>query len=198
MVTLSKMPLRVPTTSEAGKASRASWAEAALDALTEGGVEAVAVEPIARRLGVTKGSFYWHFENREALLAAALDLWEARGTTAIIAELSAIPSPSDRLRALFRRVSDVAKSAPSHAALASAREPLVHRTLARVATARLSFLTDCYARSGSAPKLARRRALLAYAAYLGLMQVLRESPGELGTAGERDAYTAHVIATLVP
>ena len=45
----------------------ANWAEAALDAIAENGIEAVAVEPLARRLGVTKGSFYWHFTHREAL-----------------------------------------------------------------------------------------------------------------------------------
>jgi AcrR family transcriptional regulator len=189
---------RPPITPEAARASKESWAEAALRALTEGGVEAVAVEPLARGLGVTKGSFYWHFENREALLVAALELWEARGTTAIVDELSAIASPAERLRSLFRRVSDVAKGAPSHAALASSHEPLVQRTLKRVATTRLSFLTECYEQLGLSPKPARRRALLAYAAYLGIMQVIRESPGELGTAADRDAYTAHVIETLVP
>jgi AcrR family transcriptional regulator len=180
------------------QASRESWALAALQALSEGGVPAVAVEPIARSLGVTKGSFYWHFENREALLAAAVELWEARGTTAIIAELEAIDAPADRLRALFRRVSDVSKGAPSHAALSSASEPIVRKALKRVAAARLAFLTTCYSDLGLSPALARRRALLAYAAYLGIMQVLRDSPGELGTAAERAAYTDHVIETLVP
>ena len=48
------------------------WAEAALDAMAQGGLNAVAVEPIARQLGVTKGSFYWHFTNRGSLVAAAL------------------------------------------------------------------------------------------------------------------------------
>ena len=40
------------------------WARAALEAIAEDGVTAVAVEPLARSLGVTKGSFYWHFANR--------------------------------------------------------------------------------------------------------------------------------------
>ena len=47
------------------------WAQAALDLIAEQGVSAVAVEPLARRLGVTKGSFYWHFPSRDALLQAA-------------------------------------------------------------------------------------------------------------------------------
>ncbi|WP_412543871.1 TetR/AcrR family transcriptional regulator [Longispora sp. K20-0274] len=51
------------------------WAEAALLAFAEGGLAAVAVEPIATRLGATKGSFYWHFPHRDALVVAALALW---------------------------------------------------------------------------------------------------------------------------
>ena len=67
----------------AGKAERQGrltaddWAQAALDLISEQGVAAVAVEPLARRLGVTKGSFYWHFPSRDALLQAALERWEA-------------------------------------------------------------------------------------------------------------------------
>ena len=52
------------------------WAQAALDLIAEQGVAAVAVEPLARRLRVTKGSFYWHFPSRDALLQAALERWE--------------------------------------------------------------------------------------------------------------------------
>src|SRR3546814_18257468 len=44
-----------------GRLSAEDWAQAALDLIAEHGVAAVAVEPLARRLGVTKGSFYWHF-----------------------------------------------------------------------------------------------------------------------------------------
>ena len=61
-----------------------AWAAAALDAMAAGGLDAVAVEPLARRLNVTKGSFYWHFPNREALLKAALALWEQRETVDVV------------------------------------------------------------------------------------------------------------------
>jgi AcrR family transcriptional regulator len=52
--------------------SKADWTEAALDALAGDGLSNVAVEPLARRLGATKGSFYWHFANRAELIAATL------------------------------------------------------------------------------------------------------------------------------
>src|SRR5690606_7033358 len=70
-------PANPPATSSRGaRLSAADWAQAALDVIAEQGVSAVAVEPLARRLGVTKGSFYWHFPSRDALLQAALERWE--------------------------------------------------------------------------------------------------------------------------
>lgn len=56
--------------------SRADWLKAARLALRRGGVEAVRVEKLARTLRVTKGSFYWHFTNRDALLEQLLVEWE--------------------------------------------------------------------------------------------------------------------------
>src|SRR5919206_39282 len=55
---------------------RASWIEEGLRALAAGGPEAVRVEALAQKLGVTKGGFYWHFDDRRALLAEMLDTWE--------------------------------------------------------------------------------------------------------------------------
>jgi AcrR family transcriptional regulator len=55
---------------------RSTWVEAGLKALSAGGPDAVRVEALARRLGVTKGGFYWHFDDRGALLEEMLDAWE--------------------------------------------------------------------------------------------------------------------------
>ena len=82
--------------------SRDDWAGAALDALS-GGLGAVAVEPLAARLGATKGSFYWHFRNRDELIAAALQL--GGSTTAVIERLEAGNGTArQRLRELFSLV----------------------------------------------------------------------------------------------
>ena len=55
---------------------RGSWIGKGLQALAEGGPDAVRIEPLARELGVTKGGFYWHFDGRRALLEEMLDAWE--------------------------------------------------------------------------------------------------------------------------
>jgi AcrR family transcriptional regulator len=71
------------------KLDRQAWIGAGLAMLAEGGVDAVRVERLARVLKVTKGSFYWHFKDRPALLAALLEAWQAEATTAIIARVEA-------------------------------------------------------------------------------------------------------------
>src|SRR5688572_16746205 len=78
--------------------SREDWTHAALVAIAEGGTAAVAVEPLAARLGATKGSFYWHFRSRGELLAAALATWEREATDEIIARLADLADPVERLR----------------------------------------------------------------------------------------------------
>ncbi len=55
---------------------RSSWVDEGLRALAAGGPDAVRIEPLAKALGVTKGGFYWHFEDRRALLDEMLDTWE--------------------------------------------------------------------------------------------------------------------------
>ena len=69
---------RARAAAEKSKATRldaAAWVAAAFDALADGGIDAVRVEPLAKALGITKGSFYWHFADRRALLDAMLDAW---------------------------------------------------------------------------------------------------------------------------
>ncbi|GAM98111.1 transcriptional regulator, TetR family [alpha proteobacterium U9-1i] len=57
-----------------------AWVEAAMDALAEGGVDAIRVDRLAKKLGVTRGSFYWHFKDHDALLRAVLRDWRRRAT----------------------------------------------------------------------------------------------------------------------
>ena len=78
------------------------WTEAALETLARGGLAAVAVEPLAKSLGTTKGSFYWHFADRNALLEATLELWERRDTDRVLASIDESQDVATRLRKLLR------------------------------------------------------------------------------------------------
>ena len=86
----------------AGRLSADDWSAAALQQIGEQGVPALAVEPLARRLGVTKGSFYWHFPTRDALLQAALDRWEQYEQTQLFDRLDSVDDPRARLQQLFQ------------------------------------------------------------------------------------------------
>ncbi len=174
----------------------ADWAEAALSALAGGGLAAVAVEPLAKELGTTKGSFYWHFADRGALLEAALDLWEREDTDRVIAAIDESQDVLTRLRGLLRAafVSVVDGSAGrvgtvELALQASAAHPSVARTLERVTQRRLALLARLFAELGLPRAAARDRALLAYTAFLGHAQLAHATPGLL--PGGR-AFTRHV------
>jgi AcrR family transcriptional regulator len=64
--------------------SRQDWIDAAIDRLVNKGVDAVRVEPLAAEIGVSRGSFYWHFKSRRELLDAILDSWRERQTRRIM------------------------------------------------------------------------------------------------------------------
>jgi AcrR family transcriptional regulator len=169
--------------------SAEDWTAAAVEALAAGGVAAVAVEPIAARLGATKGSFYWHFGGRDALLEAALARWERSGTDDVITLVEAEADAASRLRTLMA----VAIGGDDSVELAlqpSAGHPLVAPVLARVTARRLDYLTALFVEVGFPAEQARQRSLLAYTAYLGHAQ-LRHATPELAPSG-----TAYVDAAI--
>src|SRR5712691_850351 len=179
--------------------TRDDWADAALAAIAEGGLAAVAVEPLAVRLGTTKGSFYWHFANRQALLQAALARWEEQTTTAVISEVSSAPDDAvGQLRLLITRVIGMAEQDPiGPALLSTARHPAVAPVLDRVTRARIGVIVALFEKLGFPPAEARSRALLAYSAYLGHAQIAHSTAELLPrTRDERRAYLDHAIRTL--
>jgi len=174
------------------------WARTALAALADDGVAAVAVEPLAARLGTTKGSFYWHFPNRDALVEAALALWEREHTDGPIAEVDAEPDPAQRLRALFASVTEHALHDRTEVhLLAAADHPLVAPAMARVVSRRLVYLAAQFTALGLSEDEARRRSLLAYSAYLGHAQLAAHVPGVLADATD-SSYLDSVMNALLP
>lgn len=175
------------------------WAQAALELIAEQGVQAVAVEPLARRLGVTKGSFYWHFPSRDSLLHAALERWESFEQDGVFAKLESMPDPRERLSALFHVAAHEVKQHLVYTALLKARDnPIVQPVLDRVSQRRFDYLVAAFRHAGLSPTDALQRARLTYAAYIGFQQLpLLQREPRMGH-GEFEAYLAHMTQTLIP
>jgi AcrR family transcriptional regulator len=175
----------------------ADWARAALDAIGEQGLAGVAVEPLAARLGATKGSFYWHFANRDALVSAALALWDETHTEGIIRAVEAEPDPAGRLRALFTGVTRSPLAPVEVNLLAAADHPLVAPVMRRAVARRVGYVTSLFTELGFEPGEATRRALLAYSAYLGHVEIVVRMRDTLPPRGpDLDAYLDTVLEAL--
>jgi AcrR family transcriptional regulator len=195
------MPMLHAVTSNAERTrlSTADWELGALDLIAAHGVGAVTVESLAKQLGVTKGSFYWHFPTREALLKAAFDRWEKRSTDEFIEEIAPIADPRARLRELFRRTGHEAKSHAIYSALLRALDhPLVRPVMARVTQQRMDFLVEAYRQIGMNDQTAVYRARLAYAAYVGFLQLTLQGGMPRLEHDEMEVYVEHVIEALIP
>ena len=180
----------------ADRLDRDAWIDAGLDALEQGGVAAIAVVPLARALGVTRGSFYWHFASREELLAAVVARWERDHGDAVLDALEQLADPRARLTELLTRA--VTKQPSFFIALLDAAdaEPLVAAALERTAERRRATIARACRQLGMTPAAARHHARLCYAAYVGLAHDARGARGE--SPARREAFARHVVAALVP
>ena len=141
------------------------WITAGLEVLVESGEAAVKILPIAKRLGVTRGSFYWHFASREALLGRLLDAWERKNTRALVHAAVTPGKLIDRYIALSRLWlgrSDFDPPLDMAVREWSRRDPAVLEKLRAADEQRLDALTEMIAPEGHAPAMARCRARTLY------------------------------------
>lgn len=175
------------------------WAQAALDAMAVKGLDAVAVEPLARQLGVTKGSFYWHFANRDALLNAALERWEQDETELVLSRVDAVADPYERIVALFKQANSSYRSGRLYLALAAAADhPAVNAIVERVSQRRLNYLFDCYRSLGMSEREAGHWSRFAYATFVGNLQIRRDVPDAIPEGAAFAEYLKLMIKTLIP
>ena len=175
----------------------ADWEEAALQAIAARGLDALSIPDLARALGVTKGSFYWHFHSLQALVAAALRRWEAMDKEALD-EVRPIKDPRARLEALFVQSMQKREAHALYVALGLSSDPAVAAAVRRVSNRRLAFLVQAYRQLRLTAAQARTRSLLAYAAYVGALHLRRQRAPGLATDRHLAAYVAHAVKTLIP
>ena len=171
--------------------------KAAARRLVSGGSEAVAIEPLARDVGVTKGSFYWHFRDRPALLVALLADWEDRATVPLLDRLKRMGGgPADRLAALMATVAAEGGGSLDPAMRAWAQnDSRAAASVGRVDAARLAYIAGEFRALGFAPAAAWTRARLLYLHLLG-EHALVFGPDD-SSVEERLGEARRVLALLI-
>jgi AcrR family transcriptional regulator len=162
-----------------GRLTQADWVEGALHAFAEGGLPALGVEALAERLGVTKGSFYWHFRDTEELLRAVIQRWEELAVDHVMGDLAALTHPCDVLRRIIENTVTIEQ--PQRrlryrvevvAAALAEWHPVVRPAYVRITERRLNGLCMLYLATGLAPDDATRLGRIAYMTLLGVYPVL--------------------------
>lgn len=171
--------------------------QAALDEIEAAGVQAMAVQSVARRLGVSKGGFYHHFKDRQTLLQAALALWEQQFVTDLAARFDAIADPRERLYALLHHAAVEMEPTVIVRLMAADTDPDVADALARAADGRLTLLRRTFRELGLSRARASHRAVLAYSAYLGLAQLRTQAPQALTPPAHLRSYLRDFEGTLL-
>jgi AcrR family transcriptional regulator len=163
---------------DAERRSRDDWIVAGLASLGEVGVDKLRVDQIAAALGVTKGSFYWHFKDRDELLAAMVAGWETLSTENVIGQVDALGlGPHARALKLWKMTA----SGPGiEAELAirdwARRNDSVATRVRQVDDRRLRYLESLLAELGVPQPEIPARSLLVYSLLIGDYLIATSQP----------------------
>lgn len=163
------MEAKTTTAERREKASREDWLLATLDVLRERGIEGVKVVSIARRLGLTSGSFYWHFKNLRDLLDSVLLYWEETLTGHIIQDARQFQGPpEERIRLLMHQVIQEDASRPDGAIAVWAKsDPDAAQCFKRAMERRFEFSAWLFSEAGFAPADAETRGRMMVMTLMG-------------------------------
>jgi AcrR family transcriptional regulator len=150
-----------------GRLTAQDWIDFALKVLAREGFDALKADVLARRLGVSRGSFYWHFAGLGEFHARVIGHWRQMATEAIIADLERHDSREQRLDVLLRRA--FGHDAPLEVRMRAWADGNgeAARVLGDIDRRRRAYIERLLVEAGIAPSLAATRAQLLYWAYLG-------------------------------
>lgn len=175
-----------PPPDPATRGSEDLWLNAAYEVLVTAGVDAVKVMPLAQMLGLSRTSFYWHFKDREALLAALLDRWEAQNTGNLVARTEAYAeSINEALYNLFDcwLTRDLFDSRLDFAIRNWALgDPAIKAKLQRTDETRITAIRAMFARFGYDPEQADTRAHTVYYTQIGYISMMVAEPRDIRIA----------------
>lgn len=157
----------------ADQLSAKDWLRQGLKTLARSGFTALKAEPLAKAMGVSRGSFYWHFADVDAYHAALLKYWREVSAERIIADLEAAPDGA-ALPQLFRRAFHAKPPAETAIRSWAAHNPAVRKAVDAIDTRRMSYIASVLMKSGLPDRTARARARVLYWTFVGF--VLMEKP----------------------
>ena len=147
--------------------AKSDWIEHGLRTLASNGANALKAGPMATRLKVSRGSFYWHFRDIADFRSQVLQCWQERTTERVIRDLEATKAEPDRLKNLVRRAFVTKRSLERAIRSWAAEDKDVAATVAAVDTRRVSYIAKMLVAAGVESRQALPRAAFMYWAYLG-------------------------------
>lgn len=153
--------------------TRERYFEAALDVIAGQGVEALTIAGLCRRLNVTIGSFYHHFQGRTAFLQAFYGWWEAEHGFHLVDQARREPDPVARLALLKKLSAGLPHAAEAAIRTWSRSDPVAAAAQARVDAARIAVVHDTLRDLGLPPGRARTLAVMAVGVLVGAQQMGR-------------------------
>jgi AcrR family transcriptional regulator len=143
------------------------WIDFALQTLARTGFDALKADVLARKLGISRGSFYWHFTDLGAFHARVIEQWKQAATEAIIVDIERYQSPQERFEALLRHAFGHGASLEVRMRTWAEHNPEASRAVSEIDRRRRDYIERLLAEAGIAPALAATRAQLVYWTYLG-------------------------------
>jgi AcrR family transcriptional regulator len=158
--------------------SARDWLDQGLKALARNGFTALKADPLAKAMGVSRGSFYWHFADVGAFHAALLKHWHEVAAEQIIAEVEAA-APGDRaLELLLRRVFGERLTLEGAVRTWASIDPAARAAVQAIDRRRLDYIEHLLRQAGLSADLACARAQILYWAFLGYASSERPSSQE--------------------
>jgi AcrR family transcriptional regulator len=151
----------------ADQLSAKDWLDQGLETLAESGFTALKAEPLARAMGVSRGSFYWHFADISAFHAAILKHWRDVAAEQVIANLEAMSKTDNPLPVLLRQAFGGRRTLEQAVRSWATVDPMARSAVQAIDRRRLHYVEKLFERSGVPPAVARARAQIFYWAFLG-------------------------------
>jgi AcrR family transcriptional regulator len=143
------------------------WIDFALKTLAREGFDALKADVLARKIGVSRGSFYWHFTGLGTFHSQVIERWRDIATEAIIADIEQYGSHEERLDALLRHAFGGGATLEIRMRAWAGNNAVAARALSDVDLRRREYIRRLLMEAGVAEPLAATRAQLLYWAYLG-------------------------------